>query len=184
MKRRIAMVLGGVVVVGLLLAGAWQVAYAQGQAAGREAVMNARADFLQTRAGASADAGTATGTPAGKPGGQGAAGKPGGQGGGDAGAGTATTKPGGPAGGTGGPGQGGGSRQAPVSGTIEVVQGTTLTLTTDSGPLAVTLGDQTQIRKQVAATPSDLKPGERIVVGGTRAADGTLTAATIQIQGQ
>jgi hypothetical protein len=63
------------------------------------------------------------------------------------------------------------------------VNGATLTLTTDAGNVMVMLDERTQVRRLVAADPSDLKAGERVLVTGARAADGTVTAAAIQIQG-
>jgi hydrogenase maturation factor len=50
--------------------------------------------------------------------------------------------------------------------------------------VTITLSDQTQIRRQVNATPADMKPGDRVVVTGPRGADGTVLAAMVQIQAQ
>ena len=47
MTRRLVIGLAGVALVVALAAGAWSVAYAQGQTAGRAEVAAARADFLQ-----------------------------------------------------------------------------------------------------------------------------------------
>lgn len=87
------------------------------------------------------------------------------------------------AGGTGG-GQGGRAGQAPVAGTIATVDGSALTLTPEAGSVTVILGEQTRIGRQVPASPSDLKAGDRVLVTGARSADGAVTAATVQIQGQ
>jgi hypothetical protein len=130
MKRFLIGLVAIVAVAGLAF-GTWQVAYAQGQAAGRAAVAAARADFLQGRPG----------------------------------------------------GADGGAGQGPVAGTVDRVNGATLTLTTDAGNVMVMLDERTQVRRLVAADPSDLKAGERVLVTGARAADGTVTAAAIQIQG-
>ena len=48
----------------------------------------------------------------------------------------------------------------------------------------MTLGEQTRIRRQAAASASDLKAGDRVVVIGPRSADGTVAAASVQIQPQ
>jgi hypothetical protein len=139
-KRRLLILALGLALAGALAGGAWQIAYAQGQAAGRAAVATARADFIQSR-----------------PGGAG----PGGAGGAATG---------------GRPAAGG---QAPTAGTIQKVDGSTLTVATDSGSVTVTLGDQTRIVRQAAASAADLKAGDRVVVTGPRDA-----AALVQIQGQ
>jgi hypothetical protein len=139
-KRRLLIMTLGVALAGALAFGGWQLAYAQGQAAGRAAVANARADFIQSR-----------------PGGAGASG---------AGGAAAIGKPG--AGG-----------QAPTAGTIEKIDGSTLTVATESGSITVTLGEQTRIVRQAAASVTDLKAGDRVVVTGPRE-----SAALVQIQGQ
>jgi hypothetical protein len=146
--RRILIVAAVIVLAGLLAAGTWQVAYAQGQASGRTAVAAARADFIQNRPGGA-------GTAAGGAGGPGAA---------------AAGRPGG------GP--------APIAGTVQKIEGSTLTVVTDGGNVAVALGDQTQIRRQAPASASDLKAGDRVLVTGARDAGGGVAAATVQIQGQ
>lgn len=150
MRRRALIAGGGIVVAVVLAVGVWQLAYAQGQVAGRAEVAAARAEFTQGRP---VGSGGATGAPGGGAGGQG------GQG-----------------------GQGGRAGQGPVAGTIDKVDGTTLTVTTEAGAVAVTLGGQTRITRQATAAANDLKAGDRIVVTGPRAADGTLAAVAIQIQ--
>ena len=181
--RRVLLVLVVLVVAVGLAAGAWQVAYARGEAAGRAAVMTARADFVQGRTGAGLGGGGGAVAAAGD--GAAAAGKPGDR----AGGGAANATPGaGFGGGPGGRAGGGagqfGGGQAPVVGTIGNVEGSTMTVTTDTGSVTVTLDDQTQVRRQVAASVSDLKAGDRVLVTGARTADSGVTAAMIQIQGQ
>jgi uncharacterized protein DUF5666 len=156
MTRRLVIGLAGVALVVALAVGAWGVAYAQGQTAGRAEVAAARADFLQGRPGGNPGAGGGAGGAAG---------------------------PGAAAGGPGG-GPGGRAGQAPVAGTIDKVNGTTLTVATETGSVTVTLGEQTRIVRQAAASAADLKAGDRVVVIGARAADGTVAAASIQIQPQ
>jgi hypothetical protein len=165
MLKRTIIGLALVAVMAVLGGGAWQVAYAQGQAAGRAAVLTARTDFLQNR-------------PGGMPGGV-VPGQPGRAGAAPAANATPGTGPGNQSG-----GQGGRAGQAPLAGTIDKIDGAALILTTDSGSVTVKLDDQTRVHRQVAASASDLKAGDRVVVSGARAADGGLTAAAIQIQGQ
>jgi hypothetical protein len=78
------------------------------------------------------------------------------------------------AGGAGGEGRG-------ASGSIESLDGNTLTLSTPQGNTTVLLTDQTVINQVVRGSPSDLQTGERITAIGERDASGTLTATTIQI---
>lgn len=70
-----------------------------------------------------------------------------------------------------------------ASGEIKQVDGDTIQLSTAQEVLTVKLTDQTQIQKMATGTVSDLQVGERISVQGERAADGTLTARSIQIGG-
>ena len=69
-------------------------------------------------------------------------------------------------------------------GTVDHVDGKTLYLTGANGQQEkVTLTDQTQILKQAPGSAADLTAGARVTVQpqGQPAADGTVTAATVQI---
>jgi len=68
-----------------------------------------------------------------------------------------------------------------ASGTVKSIQGDTLLLSTAQDVTTVILNDQTGIRKTVAGQIADLQPGQRVVVTGDRAQDGTITATSIQI---
>jgi len=48
-------------------------------------------------------------------------------------------------------------------------------------PVLVRLADQTAIRKQVAGTLSDIRPGETISVRGEASSDGAIAATTVQL---
>jgi len=50
-----------------------------------------------------------------------------------------------------------------------------------STPVTVRLNDQTAIRKQVAGTLADIKPGEAITAQGDAGTDGTTAATTVQL---
>jgi hypothetical protein len=82
-----------------------------------------------------------------------------------------------------GGGQGGAGAQGRL-GVVQSVDGKTLTVTgANNQPLKVALTDQTQILKQAAGAAADLTPGTRVAVQpqGQPAADGTVTAATVQV---
>ena len=85
---------------------------------------------------------------------------------------------GGPAGG----GFGGGTRLGGgggLVGTIEKVEGNTVTVNTTQGTLLATIGDDTIIQKTVEVTSAELTEGTRVTVAGARAEDGTVQANTI-----
>jgi len=65
-------------------------------------------------------------------------------------------------------------------GTVEKVEGNTLTITTSQGPVTVNLTEDTSIRVTSQAAPEDLKPGMQVAVVGDRKEDGSLNARTIQ----
>ncbi len=92
---------------------------------------------------------------------------------------------GGTGGGTGGTGGTGGGRNFDpntfASGQVKSVSGDAIQLSTANEVLTVKLGSQTQIQKQATGAISDIQPGERLTIQGTRAADGTFTAQTVQI---
>ena len=68
-----------------------------------------------------------------------------------------------------------------VVGSVKDIQGSTLDLSTATDVTTVNLSASTQIEKTISATTSDLQPGERLIVRGTRNADGSLAADQIQI---
>jgi hypothetical protein len=93
--------------------------------------------------------------------------------------------PGQNAGNTGAAGANGGQGGARVTvGTVAGVDGKTLTLTgANNQQVKVNVADQTQINKEAPGTLADLVNGARVAVQaqGQPAADGTITAASIQI---
>ncbi|MBI3964942.1 MAG: hypothetical protein HY329_04835 [Chloroflexi bacterium] len=194
-------VLGLVVVFGL----GWGLAFGAGTTYGR---LTAPAPTPGPGAGLAAGAGgagTTTGGTGGFAGGQGrgaagaeGTGAGGGQGrgaGGDGGANAraaATGTPGaGPVAGTGagsgagqgagGFGQGAGGNRPAVIGRIEKVDGGSIVVRAQSGPITVKLTDSTALRKQADATMADLSEGISVSVTGAAGADGAVTANTIQI---
>jgi hypothetical protein len=101
---------------------------------------------------------------------------------------------GGPGGGAAGGGRGaggaagggaagpGGAQVTLVQGQVTRVEGNTVTIATQGGPQAVTVGDQTRITKTVPATAEELTPGSNLVATGRAGEDGSLVAATVTIQ--
>jgi hypothetical protein len=69
-----------------------------------------------------------------------------------------------------------------VNGTIEKVEGNVVTVATADGSVKVTLGERTRIGKQAAATPADLKEGDRVLVMGERKGDKEYAASVVQVQ--
>ncbi|MGC8839670.1 MAG: DUF5666 domain-containing protein [Anaerolineae bacterium] len=67
-----------------------------------------------------------------------------------------------------------------LAGTVKAIQGDSLVLATDQGDVQVRVTESTLIRKTMNVTLKDLEEGEQVVVSGTRAQDGTVTARTIQ----
>ena len=78
------------------------------------------------------------------------------------------------AGGQIGPGRG-------ASGTVESLEGDTLTLSTAQDQVTVLLTDQTVINRFVAGERADLQAGAQVTVLGERDDSGKITATTIQI---
>ncbi len=66
-------------------------------------------------------------------------------------------------------------------GTVEAVDGNTLTLDTQQGPLEVFAGDETAIQMTVDVPLSDLETGMAVMVEGERGEDGTFTAGSIAV---
>ena len=87
-------------------------------------------------------------------------------------------------GGPGGGGFGGRTRLGGgggLTGTIERVDGNTITVNTPLGALQATTGDDTIIQKFTEGTMADLQAGLRVSVTGQRAEDGTVVATSILI---
>ena len=83
-----------------------------------------------------------------------------------------------------GGGAGGGRNFDPnnfAAGQVKSISGNTVQLSTATDVLTVKLTDQTQIQKQASGVVSDIQPGERLTVQGTRNSDGTFTAQSVQI---
>jgi hypothetical protein len=80
----------------------------------------------------------------------------------------------------GGNGQGGGGRGQGVSGTVEAIDGNTLSVKLNDGStVKVALADKGVVRKQVEGTLADIKVGERVIALGTQNGD-TFSASSIQ----
>lgn len=71
-----------------------------------------------------------------------------------------------------------------TAGTVESVNGSTVTITDDQGgTVTVATSTDTEISVEQSATVSDLAKGEQVMVRGQRASDGSITAADIHITG-
>ena len=68
-----------------------------------------------------------------------------------------------------------------ASGQVKSIDGNTIELSTATDVLKVQTNDKTQIQKMATGSVSDIQQGERITIQGTRNADGTFTAQSIQI---
>ncbi|MDP2728369.1 MAG: DUF5666 domain-containing protein [Dehalococcoidia bacterium] len=76
----------------------------------------------------------------------------------------------------------GGAGGGGTFGTVQAVNGNTLTVSTQSGgAVQVTLTDSTSIRKTADGTKDDLKQGVEIMVTGQQGTGGNVTATSIQI---
>ena len=85
----------------------------------------------------------------------------------------------------GGPGEdsGGGGRRGGrgIGGAIESIEGNTLTVTTPRGPVTVTTGGDTTVRKIVDGSLEDLEQGAQIRVTGQRDEEGIVKATSITL---
>ena len=79
------------------------------------------------------------------------------------------------AGGTGFGGRGG------LTGTIEEIDGSTVTVNTDQGPLRATVGADTTIHMFAVGALEDLLEGMRVTVVGERTEEGTVEATTFLV---
>jgi len=78
-------------------------------------------------------------------------------------------------------GQGGTAAGNFATGQVKSINGNDLEISTATDVTKVKLTDSTQISKTVSGTPSDIKTGDRIVVQGSKGADGALQANSIQL---
>ncbi|NTV62359.1 MAG: hypothetical protein HGA65_02325, partial [Oscillochloris sp.] len=77
-------------------------------------------------------------------------------------------------------GQGFGGRGQGVFGTVESVDGNTLTVKTNDGStVKVMLATDGVVRQQIDSSLADIKVGERVIATGTQSGD-TFTASSIQ----
>jgi uncharacterized protein DUF5666 len=68
-----------------------------------------------------------------------------------------------------------------VEGTIAAVTPTSATIATKTGSTAVTLTDQTRVSRRLPATLADVKVGTFLAITASKAADGSLTAVSMNI---
>jgi hypothetical protein len=66
-------------------------------------------------------------------------------------------------------------------GTVEKVEGNTVTLNTRQGTVIVNIGNGTSIQKMSEGSLVDISPGESITVSGNKNADGSIQARNIAI---
>ena len=79
----------------------------------------------------------------------------------------------------------GGTSTAAATGTVTEVKGTTLYVTNASGNLVeVTLTPSTTVTRNAKTSLSGLAPGDTVVVQGTTAKNGTVTAASVAATAQ
>jgi hypothetical protein len=71
--------------------------------------------------------------------------------------------------------------QALFRGTVTNLTATSMTVTNAQCSVTITFAPTTTVQKQVTGTVSDLSNNQTVTVTGTRAADGSVTAVTIQI---
>ena len=73
--------------------------------------------------------------------------------------------------------------QAVARGTISDLTSSSLTLTNTSCDVKIVFGNTVQVSKNVAGNTSDLQDNITVTIIGTRQADGSIKATTIQIGG-
>lgn len=78
-------------------------------------------------------------------------------------------------------GQGEGAPMAGIAGTIEAIENGVLTVRTQNGTITVKTTETTLIEKMMSVNVEDLQVGERVVVSGSRNADGSTTARSIRV---
>lgn len=85
---------------------------------------------------------------------------------------------------SGGGGQGGAALRS-VTGTVQTVEGNTVTIATGDGQtVKVTIAAGARLRKSAPATLADVTAGEQITVQGQSGTDGAIAAAVVQIGAQ
>jgi len=72
---------------------------------------------------------------------------------------------------------------AVVSGTVTDLNSTSLTITSTACDVKVVFGNTVQVSKTTTGSTSDLKDNITVTIVGTRQADGSIKATTIQIGG-
>ncbi|HKX17800.1 MAG TPA: DUF5666 domain-containing protein [bacterium] len=68
-----------------------------------------------------------------------------------------------------------------VEGTIATATATSAVITTKTGSTTITLNDKTRVIRRLPATLADVKVGTFLAVTASKAADGTLTAVSVNI---
>ena len=68
-----------------------------------------------------------------------------------------------------------------LGGTIDEIEGNTLTISTPQGPLIVTIDGETTIQRIATGALGDLQVGTRVSVIGQRSEDGAVTAGSVVI---
>ena len=68
-----------------------------------------------------------------------------------------------------------------LTGTIESVEGNTVTVNTSQGVLHVTVGEDTTIQETVEVSPADLLVGMRVTINGALGEGGTVEATTVVV---
>ena len=150
----VTLVLGALILAALGFVGGVQVQKSQGSTGG----------------GTAARAGFPAGLPSGAPGSGGASGGPSSVAGGPAGA------VGGPAGAVGGPAGAGGA----TTGTVSNKDGHTLYVKNSAGTtVKVKVGDGAKVTRVASASVGAIQPGDTVIVQGTKASSGTVTASSI-----
>lgn len=72
---------------------------------------------------------------------------------------------------------------AVISGTVTNLNSTSLTITSTACDVKIVFGNTVQVSKTVTGSTSDLKDNMTVTIIGTRQADGSIKATTIQIGG-
>lgn len=72
---------------------------------------------------------------------------------------------------------------AAARGTVTDLTSTSMTITTAACDIKVVFGNTVQVSRTVAGSTSDLKDNMTVTIVGTRQADGSIKATTIQIGG-
>jgi hypothetical protein len=86
--------------------------------------------------------------------------------------------------GTGAAGSGPAGAGAPTTGQVAFVQGSTLYVTDSSGnTIKVKTSAASTVTKTVGGTVRAIRPGEEVVISGTTATNGTVTAESIRVGG-